>query len=69
VTAPNPQPGGVEGRFAVGEFVNANNPAIAQRVDLIEAGIDGDPARPARCPKMDGDKDLLPGSMNSSAST
>src|SRR4051812_1779395 len=54
-----PEPGGFEGLFAVGEFVYAHDLVIAQRVDLVEAAVNRDPACPAPAPEVRRDEDAV----------
>jgi hypothetical protein len=46
-----PQPHGFEGLGAVAELVNPQDPAVAQRVDLIQPFCDSDAAAPTPAPE------------------
>src|SRR3954469_14891122 len=54
-----PQPEGFEGLVTVDELVYAHDLVIAQRVDLVEAGLNCDSACSAPAPEVRRDEDAV----------
>jgi hypothetical protein len=61
-----PQPRGFQGFGALRELVHADDLAVAERVDVVEAGIDINPASATAPSQADRYYDTVPLSTNSS---